>query len=88
MNKLKIKLKTAEDTATFIRICNKYISDINVYSGSIKIDAKSIVGMYSMTDGKEIFVEIISPDENEVNKFKQEVNMFMNREEFKNNYEK
>lgn len=69
MNKRKIRLKTPEETTEFINICSTYSSDINVLDGSIELDAKSIVSMFSIANGKVVEVEIISSDEKEIERF-------------------
>lgn len=56
MNRKKIKLSTPEMVADFINVCSKYKYDINLYDGKNVINAKSI------TQGKEIEVEIITKD--------------------------
>lgn len=44
-------------------------SDINIISGNICIDAKSIIGVTSLDLSKEYNVEIITHDEDEKKKF-------------------
>lgn len=44
-------------------------SDINITSGNICIDAKSIIGISSLDLSKEYNVEIITHDEDEKEKF-------------------
>lgn len=69
MNKRKIKFNTPEETTEFINICSTYSSDINVLDGSIALDAKSIVSMFSIANGKVVEVEMISSDEKEIERF-------------------
>ena len=69
MNKLKIKLSTLEMVSDFIKVCSKYDCDINVYDGSIIVDAKSIIGVFSIVQGKEIEVQGITNDKNVVSGF-------------------
>lgn len=69
MNRLKIKLSTLEMVSDFIKVCSKYDCDINVYDGSVIIDAKSIVGVFSIVQGKEIEVQAITDDKNVLSSF-------------------
>lgn len=74
--KIKIKFNTPEEVAEFIKICNLYISDINIWDGHIVIDAKSIISVFSIANGKTVEVEIISNDESEIKKFIEEMNRY------------
>ena len=63
MHKIKIKLTTPELVADFINICSKYDCDINLYDQRNIVDAKSIIGVFAVTQGKEIEVQAITSDE-------------------------
>ena len=76
MESMKIRLCSPEDIMEFVNICNTFISDINVEIGSLIIDAKSIIGMFTIADGKEIDIRMISPDEDEIGKFIKKVKKF------------
>lgn len=76
MNKRKIKFKTPEETTEFINICSSYDSDINVLDGSVMLDAKSIVSMFGITNGKSVEVEMISNDKSEIEKFVERIRKF------------
>lgn len=69
MNKKKIKLSTPEMVSGFINVCSKYDCDINVYDGSIVIDAKSIIGVFGIMLGKEVEVQAISSNESVILSF-------------------
>lgn len=73
MKRITIKFDTPEEVADFINICSKYISDINIYDGHIAVDAKSIVSMFKIADGKHIEVEMISCNENEIERFENDI---------------
>lgn len=66
MYKRKIKLNTPEDVAHFVNTCSKYSCDINIYDGRSVIDAKSLVGVFAISQGKDVEVEINSSNENEI----------------------
>ena len=74
--KRKIRFKTPEETTEFINICSTYHSDINVFDGSIVLDAKSIVSMFSIANGKIVDVEMISSDEKEIDRFAERIRKF------------
>lgn len=63
MHKIKIKLTTPELVAEFINICSKYDCDINLYDQRNIVDAKSVIGVFAVTQGKEIEVQAITSDE-------------------------
>lgn len=76
MDKMSIVLKTSEMVADFINICAKYDCDINVYDGSNILDGKSIIGIFSVTQGKVIEVQAISPDESVILSFIEDMRKF------------
>lgn len=76
MNKEKIKLSTPEMVSGFINVCSKYEYDINLYDGSIVIDAKSIISVLSVQQGKEVEVEIVSDDECVILSFVEDMRKF------------
>lgn len=69
MNKTKIKLESPEQVADFINLCAKYNNDINLYDGSVVVDAKSIIGVFGIQTGKEIEVEMLGVDKEEITDF-------------------
>lgn len=76
MKSIEIKFKTPEDTTEFINICSSFISDINIYDGSIAVDAKSIVSVFAISQSKVIRVEMISEDKDEINRFIDKIRKF------------
>lgn len=76
MIKLKICLHTAEQAAEFVNICSKYECDINVYNGRIVLDAKSIIAIFGIGQGKVIEVQAINSDENVILKFIEDMRKF------------
>ena len=76
MNKEKIRLSTPELITEFIDICQKYDCDINLYDGSNVIDAKSVMGVFSITQGKVIEVQMISSNEDMIISFTNEIKKF------------
>ncbi len=76
MNKMKIKLSTPELIANFINTCSKYDCDINLYDGRNIIDAKSIIGVFTVTQGKVIEVKAISSDKSVISSFIDDMRKF------------
>lgn len=76
MRKIKIKLLTPELIANFINICSKYDCDINLYDQRNVIDAKSIIGVFAVTQGKEIEVQAITSDESVISSFIEDMRKF------------
>ena len=76
MNKKKIKLSTPEMVSEFINVCSKYDCDINLYDGRNLIDAKSLIGVFAIAQGKAIEVQVISSDESVILKFIEDMRKF------------
>ena len=76
MNKIKIKLSTPETVCDFINVCSKYECDINLYDGRSVIDAKSIVGVFAIAQGKSIEVQAITADESVISRFIDDMKKF------------
>lgn len=76
MNRMKIKLSTPEFVANFINTCSKYECDINLYDGRNIIDAKSLIGVFMVTQGKIIEVQAISSDKSVISSFIEDMRKF------------
>lgn len=49
-----IKLITIDDVKTFVGFANAYPHDISIVSGHYRVDAKSIMGVFSISPNKPI----------------------------------
>jgi phosphocarrier protein HPr len=58
MSKFTIQLKSINDVKEFVRIVNDFPYDIDLASGRYIVDAKSIMGIFSLDLAKPIDVEI------------------------------
>lgn len=76
MNKKKIRLTTPEMVSGFINVCSKYECDINLYDGRNILDAKSIMGVFGVAQGKIIEVQAISSDESIISSFIEDMKKF------------
>lgn len=62
MAAFNIMLNSINDVKNFVNLVNKYSFDIDLTSGRYVVDAKSIMGIFSLDLGKPIKVEIHSDD--------------------------
>ncbi|MFR1565899.1 MAG: HPr family phosphocarrier protein [Christensenellales bacterium] len=60
MKSVKILLSMAESVKKFVGIVSKYPYDIDLRSGRFVIDAKSLLGIFSLDLSKPIVLEIYS----------------------------
>ena len=58
MKSIKIALKFTQDVKDFVNIVSKYTYDIDLKGDKYVVDAKSILGIYSLDLSKPITVEI------------------------------
>jgi len=57
MKTFNVQLKSINDVKDFVNISNKYNFDIDLTSGRYIVDAKSIMGIFSLDLSKSIKVE-------------------------------
>lgn len=58
MKKVDIKLSLAENVKTFVNTVNKYDFDMDLRAGRHVVDAKSILGIFSLDLSRPITLEI------------------------------
>ncbi|EPR11989.1 HPr family phosphocarrier protein [Ruminiclostridium papyrosolvens] len=58
MKSFDISLKSINDVKDFVNIVNKYDFDVDLSSGRYIVDAKSIMGIFSLDLSKPIKVEV------------------------------
>ena len=58
MKAVNIKLSLAENVKTFVNIVNKYPYDVDLRAGRHVVDAKSILGIFSLDLSKPIAREV------------------------------
>jgi phosphotransferase system HPr-like phosphotransfer protein len=58
MDTIKIRLHTIEDVKMFVTAANMQLSDIDVVSGRYTIDAKSLLGIFSLDLTKPVEVVV------------------------------
>lgn len=74
MNTFNIMLKSINDVKDFVNIVNKYDFDVDLTSGRYIVDAKSIMGIFSLDLSKPIKVETHGDN---TDTFMSEVKQFM-----------
>ena len=76
MKTLNILLNSMNDVRIFVNIVNKYEFDVDLTSGRYVVDAKSILGIYSLDLSKPIAVNIHA-DGDSADKFVDEIKDFI-----------
>ncbi len=74
MKSFNISLKSITDVKDFVNIVNKYDFDIDLTSGRYVVDAKSIMGIFSLDLSKPIKVDVHVDD---CEKFYSEIKNFI-----------
>lgn len=62
MKSVTINLKLAENVKNFVQIVSKYDYDIDLRSGRYVVDAKSILGIFSLDLSRPVVLEIYADD--------------------------
>ncbi len=60
MKSIPIKLSFAEEVKTFVNVANRYDYDMDLRAGRHVVDAKSILGIFSLDLSKPITLEVYS----------------------------
>ena len=78
MTRIRIRLNTIDDIKKFNEIACKYESDIDVQSIGTRyiVDAKSILGLFTLSMSKELEVSIIPVNDMEERRFGYEFDEF------------
>lgn len=71
-----IDLDSMDDIKDFANLVVTYDSDINIYRGSNMYDAKSILAIFALDTNVPRYVEIISDDQDEIARFKNDMKRF------------
>ena len=74
MKAFNIMLRSINDVKDFVNLVNKYKFDVDLTSGRYVVDAKSIMGIFSLDLGKPIRVEVHT---DECDSFCSEINAFI-----------
>lgn len=63
MNNLTVLINEVEKVKKFVRITTKYASNFDLKADRYVVDAKSIMGIYSMNLSKPLTLVVIGPEE-------------------------
>ncbi|MBQ9096792.1 MAG: HPr family phosphocarrier protein [Clostridia bacterium] len=74
MKSCEIMLTSINDVKTFVNIVNNYEFDVDLVSGRYVVDAKSIMGIFSLDLSKPIVVEV---RDDSCDKFMDELKQFV-----------
>ena len=66
MNTVKISLNSIEKVKAFVDLVNRYDADFDLVSGRYVVDAKSIMGIFSLDISAPIDLNIYTDDEKEM----------------------
>ncbi len=62
MKSVNIRLSLAENVKSFVNVVNRYPYDMDLRAGRHVVDAKSILGIFSLDLSKPIALEIYADD--------------------------
>lgn len=66
MKSITLQLDKAESVKNFVQIVTRYNYDMDLRSGRYVVDAKSILGIFSLDLNKPVVLEIYSNDCNDL----------------------
>lgn len=75
--KLKVKLNNYNNAKKFNELTNTFVSDIDVMKGRYIIDAKSLMGLFTLDLSSPIMVELHSEDTEEIERFAEVMKEFV-----------
>ena len=77
MCEVQIKLNTIDDVKNLVSYVTGFECDFEIISGRFVVDAKSIMGIFSLDLSKELKLVIRSDDEFEVDRIKNKIKRFI-----------
>lgn len=81
MKKIKFRFRDVNEVAKFVDICYKQDFDINLESGKVHVDAKSILGVMNIANYENIALEIVCNDYDKVKSFMDSIEPYIERVE-------
>ncbi len=77
MKKVMVNLSASQQIKEFVNILSKYSFDMDLRSGKYLVDAKSILGIFSLDLSKPVELELLTDNEEEINKFMADIKSFI-----------
>ena len=68
MTQIKVKIKTMDEADKFNKLCSKFDCDMDLQSGKYYVDAKSIMGIFSLDLKNELVLNAGTDDKEAVEK--------------------
>lgn len=77
MNEFYIKVDSVDKVKDFVKVTNKIVPDMDLIVGRYIIDAKSIMGIFSVDLTRKICLKIHSDNEKECTEIRKELEKFI-----------
>ena len=77
MTELKISLASIDDVKNFVGIVMRFNCEVDVVSGRYVVDAKSIMGLFSLDLSKPLLLKINSAEETVIEDIKDSLKQFV-----------
>lgn len=77
MKKVMVNLSASQQIKEFVNILSKYSFDMDLRSGKYLVDAKSILGIFSLDLSKPVELELLTDNEEDINKFMADIKPFI-----------
>ncbi len=77
MKKIMVNLSASQQIKEFVNILSKYSFDMDLRSGKYLVDAKSILGIFSLDLSKPVELELLTEDTEETDKFMADIKPFI-----------
>ena len=75
-NETEITVNSIPRVKALVETCTKYVEDIDVVSGRHIVDAKSIMGIFSLDLTKPLRIRIITDSETVIDLFMEDMEVF------------
>ena len=66
MVKLTVNIVSMQDADKFNKLCSKFVCDMDLQSGKYYVDAKSIMGIFSLDLSKPLVLDAGTDDEQKI----------------------
>ena len=66
MTQIRVTIKTMEEADKFSKLCSKFDCDMDLQSGKYYVDAKSIMGIFSLDLSQPLVLNADTDDEQKV----------------------
>ena len=70
---MKVKINDVNKIKQVCEVCNQFVDDVYAISGNYRVNAKSILGLFSLDLSKEAELVIDSYKDNVVSDFKKKI---------------